>query len=105
MTGPRKSAHNMGDEELEQARKKKLETKNAQEQLKATLRVALDGAAYDRIMNVAVANEDIYLSAAKNVLVYFKQTGKRITESELLSLLRAIKEQSETKTTITFHKK
>ena len=92
-------------QQLEDMRKKKLEAKKAQEQLKATLRVALDEAAYERLMNVAVANSEIYLTAAKNVLMFHKRAGRRITETELLSLLRAIKEQSETKTTITFHKK
>jgi DNA-binding TFAR19-related protein (PDSD5 family) len=93
------------DTGLEQAKAKRMEAKKAQEQLKATLRIALDETAYDRIMNVAVANEELYLTAAKNVLMYFKQMRRKITESELLSLLRAIKEQNETKTTITFHKK
>lgn len=95
----------MSDENLEQIKKKKLEAKKAQEQLKATLRVALDEEAYSRIMNVAVVNEDVYLTAAKNVLMYFKQAGRKMTETELLSLLRAIKDQNEKKTTITFHKK
>ncbi len=98
----------VGDEEgggLEEARRKKLEAKKAQEQLKSTLRAALEEPAYERLMNVAVANEELYLTAAKNVLMFYKRAGRRITEQELLSLLRAIKEQSETKTTITFHKK
>ncbi|VVC02819.1 Uncharacterised protein [Candidatus Bilamarchaeum dharawalense] len=93
------------EEELEQIKKKKLEAKKANEQLKATLRVALEEGAYNRIMNVAVANEELYLTAAKNVLVYYKRTGRKMNEVDLLSLLRAIKEQTETKTTITFHKK
>lgn len=96
----------MGDDEgLEDARKRKLDAKKAQEQLKSTLRVALDEAAYDRLMNVSVANSETYLAAAKSVLMYYKRAGRRITEAELVSLLRAIKEQNETKTTITFHKK
>jgi DNA-binding TFAR19-related protein (PDSD5 family) len=92
-------------EELEEARKRKAEAKKAQEQLRQTLRLALEEAAYDRLMNVSVANEELFLSAAKNALMFFKRAGRRITEKEVLALLRAIKEQSETKTTITFHKK
>ncbi|MEW6722693.1 MAG: DNA-binding protein [Candidatus Micrarchaeota archaeon] len=92
-------------EELEEVRKKKAEAKKAQEQLKQTLRLALEEAAYDRLMNVSVANEELFLAAAKNALMFFKRAGRRITEREVLALLRAIKEQSETKTTITFHKK
>ncbi|MFH0885283.1 MAG: DNA-binding protein [Candidatus Micrarchaeota archaeon] len=93
------------DEQLEEARKKKLDAKKAQEQLKSTLRFALDEPAYERLMNVSVANSEIYLSAAKSVLMYYKRAGRKVNEAELLSLLRAIKEQNETKTTITFHKK
>ncbi len=93
------------DEELEEARNKKLEAKKAQEQLKATLRSALEEGAYERLMNVSVANKDMYLTAAQNVLMFYKRAGRKMSESELLSLLRAIKDRSETKTTITFHKK
>ncbi|NYZ74601.1 hypothetical protein H0O00_05635 [Candidatus Micrarchaeota archaeon] len=95
----------MGDEELEQARQKKLEAKQAQEQLKATLRMALDEQAYDRLMNVSVANSELYLTAARNILMAFKRMGRKLTDAEALAMLRAIREQSETKTTITFHKK
>jgi DNA-binding TFAR19-related protein (PDSD5 family) len=95
----------MGDEELEQARKKKLEAKQAQEQLKATLRMALDEQAYERLMNVSVANNELYLMSAKNILMGFKRMGRKLTDAEVLAMLRAIREQSEPKTTITFHKK
>jgi DNA-binding TFAR19-related protein (PDSD5 family) len=93
------------DEEVEDIQKKKLEAKKAQEQLKATLRVALEETAYNRLMNVAVANKELYLTAAQNLLMFYKRAGRKITEEELLKLLHAIKEQKETKTTITFHKK
>lgn len=95
----------MGDEELEKLRKEKLEAKKAQEQLKATLRMALEAPAYDRMMNVSVANNELFLTAAKNALMLFKRAGRPLTEDEIVTLLRAIKEQSEKKTTITFHKK
>ena len=95
----------MEDEELEEIKNKKAEGKKAQEQLKATLRLALDEEAYERLMNVSVANKEVYLTAAQNVLMFYKRAGRKITESEVLSLLRAIKDQNEKKTTITFHKK
>jgi len=95
----------MEEEELEDKKKSKLEAKKAQEQLRSTLRMALEEPAYDRLMNVALANNDLYLTAAKNALMFYKRAGRKIKDSEVLSLLRAIKEQSETKTTITFHKK
>jgi DNA-binding TFAR19-related protein (PDSD5 family) len=95
----------MSDEELDEARKRKLEAKKMEEQLKSTLRVALDEAAYERMMNVSLANKELYLTAAKNVLMLHKRVERRLTEEELLMLLKKIKEQTETKSSITFHRK
>ena len=95
----------MEDKELENVRREKLEAKKAQEQLKATLRMALDNAAYERMMNVSVVNNELFLMAAKNSLMLYKRAGRPLTEDEVVTLLRAIKEQSQKKTTITFHKK
>lgn len=95
----------MEDEELEEIRQKKSEAKKAQEQLKTTLRLALDEQAYDRIMNIAAVNKELYLTAAQNVLMFFKRAGRRITDAELLSLLRALKERGEKETSITFSRK
>jgi DNA-binding TFAR19-related protein (PDSD5 family) len=95
----------MDEEEAEDMKKKRLEARKAQEQLKSTLRVALDEEAYERLMNVALANNDIYLATARQVLMAFKRVGRKINEEELLTVLKAIKEQSETKTSIKFHKK
>lgn len=92
-------------DEEEEIKKKRLEAKKAQEQLKTTLRSALTEAAYERLMNVAVANKELYLMAAKNLLGLYQRMGRRISEPELLSLLRAIKAQTEKETKITFHKK
>jgi DNA-binding TFAR19-related protein (PDSD5 family) len=95
----------MDEEELEDIKKKRLEARKAQEQLKSTLRVALDEEAYERLMNVALANNDVYLATARQVLMAFKRVGRKINEEELLMVLKAIKEQTETKTSIKFHKK
>ncbi len=94
------------EEELRDKRKEELarmaEAKKAQEQLKGALRTALDEGAYDRLMNVAVANKELYLIAAKNVIAAYRRAGRKLTEEELLMLLRAIKDQTERKTKITF---
>lgn len=97
----------MGENEDEAGdiRKKKLEVKQAEEQLKTTLRMALDESAYARLMNVSLANKEFYITAARHVLASFKRIERKITEREVLMILRAIKEQNETKTSITFHKK
>jgi len=93
------------DEQVEDIRKKRLESRKMEEQLRMSLRMALDEQAYARLVNVAVANKELYLTAAKNALMAYKRMGRKIKDAELLTLLRAIKEQTETKTTITFHKK
>ena len=98
-----KSASEMDEEE--EIKKKRQEAKKIQEQLKTTLRVALTEDAYDRMMNVSVANNEMYLMAAKNALMLYKRMGRKIGDVELLSLLRAIKGQTEKETKITFHKK
>ncbi len=95
----------MEDEELEEIRNKKAEAKKAQEQLKTTLRMALEEEAYDRLMNIAAVNRELYLTASQNVLVFFKRAGRKIKDEELLSLLRALKERGEKETKISFHKK
>lgn len=102
----------MGEEELEEIRKKKqaeaekgLEAKKAEEQLKTILRKILEEKAYDRMMNVAVANRQLYTIAAKQVLTIAGKIRRKITEEELLTLLRALKAQTEKETTIRFHKK
>lgn len=93
------------DEEAAEIKRKRLEARRIEEQLRMSLRVALDEPAYERLANVSVANKELYFTAAKNVLMAFKRMGRKITDAELVTLLRAIKEQTETKTTITFHKK
>lgn len=95
----------MEDEEIEEIRKKKSEAKISQEQLKTTLRIALDEQGYDRLMNIAAVNKELYLTAAQNVLMFYKRAGRRITDAELLLLLKALKEKNEKETKITFHKK
>ncbi|MBU0532459.1 hypothetical protein KKB44_03115 [Candidatus Micrarchaeota archaeon] len=95
----------MDDEEVEDIKKKKFEAKKAEEQLKATLRYALDESAYERLINVSLANKELYLTAAKNALMLFKRMGRKISESELLSLLTVIKEQTERESTIKFQRK
>jgi DNA-binding TFAR19-related protein (PDSD5 family) len=91
--------------EEEEIKKKRLEAKKAEEQLKSALRGALNEEAYERLMNVSIANRELFLVAAKNALMYFKRTGRRVSDQEILSLLRAIKGQTEKETKITFHKK
>lgn len=95
----------MEDQEAEEIRRRKLEARNAEEQLKTSLRMALDETAYERLMNVSMANKELYLTAAKNLLMAYQRAKRKLTEAEVLAFLRAIKAQTEPKTSITFHKK
>jgi DNA-binding TFAR19-related protein (PDSD5 family) len=94
-----------GEEGLDDARRKRMEARRVEEQIKASLRVALDEGAYDRMMNVSHANRELYVTTARHVFAVFKRAGRKLTESELLAVLRAVKDQTENETTITFHKK
>ena len=93
----------MGDTEATEG--KKQEAKKMEEQLKMSLRMALDDAAYVRLMNVSMANKELYFTAAKNLLMAYQRAKRKLTEEEVLRFLRAIKEQTEAKTTITFNRK
>ncbi len=102
----------MDEDEPEEAKKRRLaerrkasESSAAEEQLKEALRSALDPGAYDRMSNVAMANKELYVMAAQQVLMARKRIGRPITEDELLTVLRALKARTEKETSITFHKK
>ncbi len=90
----------MSDEESATERK---ETKQAHEQLRSVLRNALEESAYERLMNVAIVNKELYANTAKQLLMAHQRINRKITEKELLMVLKRLNEQTETK--ITFHKK
>ncbi len=96
------------DEELEEARRKKLEeaqqaneTKKIEGQLKSALRIALSDKAYARMMNVRIASPQLYAAAARQVLGAYGKVRRQISEEELLSLLSAVRGKGR-ETKITF---
>ena len=102
----------MNEENIERIRRKKseeqkkaTESKKAQEQLRSTLRVVLEENAYDRIMNVSIANEQLFLTAAQNLLGVYQKVGRKIRDDEVLYILKMIKNQNEKKTSISFERK
>ena len=102
----------MGEDEETNVRKKKqteqkklAEAKQAEEQLKTALRMALENDAYERMMNVKLANQQLFLLAAQNIIPLFKRFERKINDQEVLLLLRKIKEQTERKSEITFQRK
>ena len=80
-------------------------SKKAEEQLKATLRVVLEEDAYNRITNVKLANAQLFLAAAQHILNIYKRIERKITDAELLTILRRLKEGSEKETKISFERK
>ena len=82
-----------------------LEAKKQEEQLKATLRSVLEDDAYHRILNVKLANSQLFLMAAQHSLAIYKRIGRRIKDKELLTILLRLKEGSEKETSITFERK
>jgi len=98
--------------ELSQLREKRLAAKSkedqsraAEKQLKEALRSTLSDSAYTRISNVALANKELYLAAAQQVLYAYKRLKRVITEEELLTVLRALKGAMEKEGSIKFERK
>ncbi len=94
--------------DLESARKEKLEAyqqegeaKKKEEQVKGMLRMALTEEAYDRLMNVKLANAQLYAIASNQIFNLYQKAGRKISEKELIALLQAIKGKSR-ETKITF---
>ncbi|HLD59479.1 MAG TPA: DNA-binding protein [Candidatus Bilamarchaeaceae archaeon] len=79
--------------------------KNVEEKIKNMLRVALDIEAYDRISNVKVANQELYVAAAQNVLAVYNRIERKINDDELKHILATIVSQKERRTSITFDRK
>jgi len=96
----------MDEEEQGDVEKHKIQdAKKAEAQLKSTLRIALDDLAYERMMNVSHSNKERYLAAVKQVFAIYQRIGRKITDDELLRILKALKDRTDTETKITFHKK
>lgn len=79
--------------------------KHAEEQIKARLRQLVDENAYARLMNVFSVNRQLFLAAAKYVIGASQRVERILTEKEVVSILVAIKQQTEKETSITFHSK
>ncbi|NYZ77715.1 hypothetical protein H0O02_05385 [Candidatus Micrarchaeota archaeon] len=102
----------MAEEDAEELRKrrseeqkKRMDAAKAEEQLKAALRIALDEAAYERMMNVSYANKEFYLAVAQRALAAFRQVRRKITDGEIVFLIQSLKSKTEHEARITFHKK
>ena len=98
----------MKNEEEEIRNKKIAEMENAkkiEEQMKSALRFTLEESAFERIGNVRLANKELYFTAAQQIIAIYKKVGRKLNETEVLAILRAIKNQTENETKITFQRK
>ncbi|MCX6769821.1 MAG: hypothetical protein NT051_04040 [Candidatus Micrarchaeota archaeon] len=90
-------------DEQQDARKlyaQKMQAMQLEMQKKELMRKMLSEGAYERMMNVRLANPEVYEKIV-NSLAYMAQSGKqmegRITEEQLLSLLKKLSPTRETK--------
>lgn len=89
------SADNGQKARLEEYRKKAL----LEAQKKMFLKQALDGRAYDRMMNIRLASPELY-DQVFSLLSYLKQGGQLngvVSEEKLLALVGRLTERKETK--------
>ncbi len=86
--------------EAEEHKQQEAEAKRKEGQVKSLLRMALSENAYERLMNVKLANSQLYGMAANQVFNLYQKAGRKLSEKELITLLKAIKgSQRETKIT------
>lgn len=94
------------DNKLQEARKRQVAELQKEMQLREALRQILEPDAFERLMNVRMANRELYFQIAQ-MLLYAAQQGKlqgKIGEQELLAILNKIK-SGEKEPTITFKRK
>ena len=98
-------------EDLEELRKKKLEQLKSEqgrqaedEKLKSALRSIMDDTAYNRMMNVKIANPAVFNMAAQGCMSVYSRLNRALGEKEVLMILRKVKGE-EKQTSITFDRK
>jgi DNA-binding TFAR19-related protein (PDSD5 family) len=78
----------------EEEKQKVVEMRKIEERVRTALRMCLVPKAYDRLMNVRLANQELYSSAAQYALSLYKQVGRRLTDEELVSILMNLRGRS-----------
>ena len=69
----------------------------AEAQLRSLLRVALEPAAYERLMNVRISNPGLYAQIARVTMMLYnnKQLAEKVSETQLRALLAKLTERRE----------
>ncbi|MFA6530724.1 MAG: DNA-binding protein [Candidatus Micrarchaeia archaeon] len=99
----------MAEDELKKKKlaekQKEAEEKKAEEQIKTMLRTVLDEKGFDRMMNVKLSNSELFMATAQNLLGAFQKLRRKITDEEVLFVLKSIKQRTQRESTITFERK
>jgi len=86
-------------QDVEALRKKKYEAIARAQQQEAMIKVAmsrlLDGPAYERLMNVRMANPELYVKVVNSIVHMARRVGRKLAERELLTLLASLTEHRE----------
>ena len=81
------------DNERNDLLRKRLEqyqkAQETEKKIRAVLMQVLESPAYERIMNVKLANPDLYANTANAVVYYYQRVKRKLTEQELMTLLAA----------------
>ncbi|MEM2948004.1 MAG: DNA-binding protein [Candidatus Anstonellales archaeon] len=88
---------------LEEFRRRQEESEKL-EQIKTALRVALQPDAYDRVMNVMLANPELFQGAVQYIVALYQKVGRKLTDEEVRRILIRLKGE-EKKPEISFKRK
>jgi len=64
-------------------------TQETERKLRALLLQVLEPAAYERMMNVRIANPDLFANTANAIVYYYQKIKRKLTEKEIITLLTA----------------
>lgn len=101
----------MNEEEIKRKKLEKLRIKQQEqqeseklEQVKMALRVALNNDAYERMMNVMLANPELFQGAVQYIFALYQRVGRKLTDGEVRRVLLRLKGE-EKEPEISFKKK
>lgn len=98
----------MNEEEIKRKKLENLRMRQQKseklEQVKMALRVALNHHAYERMMNVMLANPELFQGAVQYILALYQRVGRKLTDDEVKQVLLRLKGE-EKEPEISFKKK
>ncbi len=85
----------MNEEEIRKKKleelKKRQEESEKIEQIKAALRIALHPDAYERVMNVMLANPELFQGTVQYIVALYQKVGRKLTDEEVRRILVRLK--------------